>query len=80
MRYLLILLYLIILVFALGLCGCKQVERKQKEDTRFIELYTQNFGHPMNGGCAIVKDLETEKKYLFVKFGYGGGLCELKED
>ena len=67
---------IVLLIVALLLCGC---DKKETEETqqRFAIEYKQTNG--LDGGFIIIRDTETEKAYLFVKSGYGGGLTLLEE-
>lgn len=71
---------IVLLIVALLLCGCDKKETEEMEETqqRFAIEYKQTNG--LDGGFIIIRDTETEKAYLFVKSGYGGGLTLLEED
>ena len=69
-----ILIVLVVVILLLCGCGKKEMEETQQ---RFVIEYQQTFG--LWGNLSIIRDTETEKAYLFVKSGYGGGLTILEE-
>lgn len=68
-------LMLILLAMALTLAALTACS-ETSENGRFAVVKGQE---DIGGGCRVYVDTETGCCYLFVKAGYGGGLCQLTD-
>ena len=63
----------------LMLCGCKTRVSNYNPDAENVRFYVEYSQTNVGGSIMIIRDTETDKKYMYVHSGYSGGLTELQE-
>ena len=80
MKKIFVLGLVLIVVLTMIFVGCNDegsVVEAELKDPRFEEIYRTSV---KNGWTTVIRDKETGVEYLFVKYGYGAGLCPLCDE